>query len=372
MKKYKGALIFSSVVLSAIGLWFLVPWAYARIFILPLKFERLEPGRLSLIGITLVGERIVVSNGVAQLEEGTGNEFSAQTGSVGGIGAPSGTRIPMRGLVGSLQFRPEAVSELVASLNRIDLNDLPPEDAVWTKEAIEKALSGDPDTLRKLERDIGATLEGSPVNEFRRDHLLSGIYIRIPVPVQVPASNGNKTVIGEVTVRYKTRIAQQVASHRLVKDRYEISNASLSAVYDEIAERIEQEGRENVRNSLERLISNERAKELARPAELLLKRVLVLVNETLITGASFSSRVNSEGDTLYTIDFDLATEGKQRLWQYTHLHPGCQLLFVFDGSAIAAPVVQHEMKYSTASITNITDGTTAEEAVKYIQNRKSL
>jgi hypothetical protein len=370
LKKYKSALIFSGVVLLVIGLWFLVPWAYARIFIAPLQFDRLEPGRLNLIGITLVGERIVVSNGVAQLEEGTGHEFSSQTGSIGGIGAPSGTRIPMRGLVGSLQLRPDSVSELVAALNRIDTNEVPPEDAIWTKAAIEKALSGDPVYLRKLERDIGSTLEGAPVEEFRRDVLLSGVYLRVPIPVEVPSSNGHKTVIGEVTIRYKTRIAQQVASHRLVKDRYEISNASLAGVYDEIAEQVKQEGAENVRASLERLISKSRAKELARPAELLLQRVLVLVNENQITDASISSQVTSEGEQRYTVDFDLTQEGKKRLWQYTHLHPGCQLLLVFDGAAIAAPVVQHEMKYSTVSITNIIDGTTAEEAVKYIKDRR--
>jgi hypothetical protein len=63
----------------------------------------------------------------------------------------------------------------------------------------------------------------------------------------------------------------------------------------------------------------------------------------------------------------LNDEGRLRLWQYTRRHPKTQLLFAVDGIAIAAPIVQHEMKYPVAEILNVSDEVDARKAVQVIK-----
>jgi hypothetical protein len=107
---------------------------------------------------------------------------------------------------------------------------------------------------------------------------------------------------------------------------------------------------------------------MAGRAQKVLGEVEVLVTEETIVGAEMEAvpREDGKGD-FYSILLRVAQESRDRLWQSTYRHPASQLLLVSNGVAIAAPVVRHEIKYSTVEITGIAEQQLAEEALAFIE-----
>ena len=127
-------------------------------------------------------------------------------------------------------------------------------------------------------------------------------------------------------------------------------------------------GKEDVAASLRRVFSAEAVSRLAEPVLKVTNEVEVLVTEETIADAKLNAvpREDGKGD-MYSIVLETKGDSRDRLWQYTYRRPGSQLLLVSNGVAIAAPVVRHQIKYSTVEITGISEKKLAEEALRFIE-----
>lgn len=370
LKRNRVGISFVVVGAALFGLYFLWNWAAFSLTVGDKVFPPLEPKKVNLIGIDLAGEKIIVANGIAQLVQDEGGGFESREQDGQPVGA-TGAKIPMAALVSTLQGSAEGLEELVMALNKIEHEILPDERYTWDASDIRKALDGDSALQAKLENDLNTTLSGEPTSTLSRETTFSGIWIRVPISVTVLVANESRTVDSTVALNYTTELVRRVQRHDSVRNKFDVDGSTLSFVYEEVWGSLRGSPAADVRRSLERFIDPERSRTLSSPAERLLARVNVLVTDIEIEGVSLEEfpRADGKGNS-YTINLELNRNGRDRLWQYTRKNPGCQLLFVVDGVAIAAPVVQHEMKYYTAAIKNILEEDLAREAVDLIKNSK--
>ncbi|GIV02510.1 MAG: hypothetical protein KatS3mg015_1340 [Fimbriimonadales bacterium] len=365
-RRYRGAILFTATVLVVLGLWFGGNYLYAEWSVGSVQFEPLQPGRVNLFGVELAGEQIVVANGIAMLVRGGINE-KAKEGEGGEMDTAVGPSIPIKALVGALQGDAERLSELLESLNDLDPASFPPKDVIWEEKDLRAALEWDEALRSKLEYQLGTTLAGAPAPRINLGYLRTGIYVRLEVPVRIKTEGGERTIVGHVRVRYQTRLAQEVLKKPVVGERVEVSNAALYGAVQEVWSEMSKSP-EDVRASLLRILSEDRKKRYAAAAEHLLERVTILVTENQIRDANLTEYPDPVRDrNLYSLQLSLTDEGRLRLWQYTRRHGNPQLLFAVDGVAIAAPIVQHEMKYSVAEILNVSDEVDARKAVQVIK-----
>ncbi|MEW5883715.1 MAG: hypothetical protein AB1725_05780 [Armatimonadota bacterium] len=363
LRRYRGVLTFTLAVLVLLGAWFGGNWLYAEWAVGGMEFEPLEAGRVNLFGIELEGERIIVANGTAMLIRGAGtNERDAATS---GDDA-RGPAVPIRALIGSLNGDEDALSELLESLNDIDPASFPPPDTVWEETQLRAALEGDEELLRRLEHQLGTTLDGEPAERISLANLRAGITVRVPVPVRVPS--GGPEATGVVRVNYRTRLAEEILNNRVIRDAFNPTEAALYGVVREVWAALEKGPRQDVRSDLERLLSQTGKERLARPVESLLARTTILATERQIVDADLREYDDPARDrSLFALRLTLTDDARYRLWKYTRGERGLQLLFAVDGVAVAAPIVQHEMKYSVAEILNVSDEVDARKAVQVIK-----
>lgn len=337
---------------------------------------QIAPGTVNLIGIRLAGEKIVVSNGIASLEQSDTENFGTeerQSGESDVSTGATGSKVPIKALILTLQGEKEGVSELVSAFNKVDYNELPPQSVTWKMTDVEAAIKGDSQKRKLLEADLNTRLDGTPTDQIIKASMRTGIFIRVPVFVEVPTGKSSKSVEGEIVVPFTSELVRRTMNHRLIRDKLDADNSTFLAVYNEVWQGMEVAGnKEDVSGRLRSLYSDSRRIQWVAPVNRLLKRVWVILAEDQITGAELDSlpRSNGEGES-FSVNLDLTTEGRNRLWNYTHRYPSCQLLFVVDGVAIAAPFVKQEMKYSTAVITNISDEDLAKSAVDLINTSKT-
>ncbi len=367
--RLRGGVWFAAGVLALLAIWYGGNELYTKYVILPRKYPRLNPGAINLIGIKVGGYRIKVSNGIATMEEASGMSFSGPGDS---SSAGSGAMIPMKGLIGALMLEPKPTSELIESLAGIKYEIEPIDELMWSAENIKAALQGDAVMKAKLEYDLSTGLDGRALDRVSWKRLGSGIWIRLRVPVKVPSAQGAQTVIGDIRVPYKTRLATRVSSdiRALLQRgrRLEPDRATIESTYAKAANQMNEKSKEAVAGSLGALISVQSIESYARPAENLLGNVVILVTENQITGATLTATPKDQGDgDIYSITLDLTTDSRDRLWQYTYAQPSAQLMLVSNGIAIAAPFVQHEIKYSRVTITGILDEDLANEALSFIK-----
>jgi len=349
---------------------------YTLYVILPKHYPRLTPGKVNLIGIRLSRERLVVSNGAVRLELGGDREFGSDQPQTEDdtsdepIGSSKSGSVPMYAIIGALQMRPQDGSDLVSALAGLDSAEIPPKDLVWTAEDVRKALAGDPVLKPRLEDDLCQALDGGLLPRFRVSRIRSGIFIQLMVPIQVPSEGKPKTLLAPVVVPFSTELTARIRSNRQIQNKYQPSAATWRGVYEEEAANLQKGAHQSPAEQLKKVVDEKSIEAMGEPAGRLLSRIEVLSTEEQITSGTVetSPKPNSSG-TYSTIRLSLTEEGRNRLWQYTFRHPGCQLLFVYDGVAIAAPFVESEMKYSTVAITNVTDEVTAREAVEWINHR---
>ncbi|MCL6624696.1 MAG: hypothetical protein K6T17_08805 [Fimbriimonadales bacterium] len=361
--KLRGGTRFALAVIVILTAAYGVNWLVSEI-VPPKHLATIPPSETAILGMKLRGEKIIVMNGIAHLVYGAGSEYGVDP--TKDLDTATGRKIPLKALVGTLRGEEAGATELVEALSKIERENIPPEEIIWNKADIEKALAGEPQVRAKLERQLNTTLEGKPTPLIIPNYLHSGIYIRLPVPVMIPSSYGGHTVIAYPLLAYRTQLASRTVNHRIIVEKAFPTHADWEGAYEDAWKQLQKEGSpENVAESLRSLISDARARALAKPVEDLLSRVTVLLTEEHIMGAGKKRIRNPEGKGFwYTITLNLNEEGRMRLWRYTHENPGCQLLFVVNGVAIAAPFVKQEMKYSTAEITNITDEDLVDEALR--------
>ncbi len=364
--KWRGGTRFAIAMLVILGTAYGINWLISEI-VPPKDLPPIPPSETALLGVKLKGEKIIVMNGIAHLVFGGGSEYGVSPEKE--LDTATGRKIPIKALVGTLRGEEERATELVEALAKIEREIIPPDEIIWDKAEIEKALAGDPKLRPKLERQLNTTLEGKPTPFIIPNYLHSGIFIRLPVPITIPMPYGGKTVTAHPLLAYRTRLAVRTLNHRIIVEKAFPTNADWEGAYHEAWKQIQEEGSpENVAEALQSLISERKIRSLAKPVEDLLSRVTVLITEEHITGTGKKQVRNPEGKGFwYTITLNLNEEGRNRLWRYTHENPGCQLLFVVNGVAIAAPFVKQEMKYSTAEITNIADEDLVEEALRYLR-----
>jgi hypothetical protein len=368
--KIRTGIWFVIAVAAVIGLWYGGNELYTRLVILPRDYPRLQPGRVSLIGFSVPGYHIVVSNGIARLQVGSASTFVKPLRE-----SAAGTSIPMRGLVGTLRFDPDSAVELVRALNDISYEIEPLPDRIWTKDRIHRAVAEVGEERKKLEYDLATRLDGRGVERVSWDRLTTGIWIEVPVPLRVPSAKGFEIVTAKVLIPFRTRLSMAtennlkrlLARGRLSED-LRPEPQTIAGVYNEALDATEKNGFEDVAASLLGQFSATATTRMAGPAQKVLGEVEVLVTEETIVGAEMEAvpREDGKGD-FYSILLRVAQESRDRLWQYTYRHPASQLLLVSNGVAIAAPVVRHEIKYSTVEITGIAEQQLAEEALAFIE-----
>ncbi len=324
-----------------------------------MKFEAIEPSEVNIVGVDPgAGYYIVVANNMAQLVRGA-NTGSAHEENYD----PESTsaddsekkRVPMRELLESLQGNIKSLGRFVMVMNDLNEEELPPDPALWKAEDLKKALDGDQALLKKLEKDLNVKLDGTPLDAMTVKAVEEGIVIDTPVTVKVQVGHELQSLTARVQESFVPRFIQNL--QRRYQDSKNYTVQTIVGFYGAMAKDVldGKSKKEDVRTALESHISEHRQKMLAERPERILSSARVIVNENQIKKASMTERELSDGRKVYDIDLDLTDEGRDRLWQFSLNRIGAQILFVWNGSAIAAPRVQHELSQSTVTIKGVGD-----------------
>lgn len=368
-------ILIGAVVVMGLG-WF----GYNQItgaMILNEKFTPIKPDRVNIVGIdTSAGYYIIVANQVAQLVLGerSKNFEAPEHGSSGGD-AEKKRRVPIRELLLSLEGDEKALARLVMSLNELSDAELPSYPVIWKAEDMRKALSGDKALRTKLEQDLNVTLEGSPTASLKVSGIQEGIVIESPVSVKVPIE-GKQTVLTAI-IREEFRSRFMAELDNTLSDKKELTPAMITGYYRDAAQKLldNPDRRENVRSTLEGRIDPKRLAQLAELPERVLNSVTVIVNSSLMESATSKEYAASDGKPLFDITVKVTEEGRKRLWQYSKRHVGAQILVVWDGIAVAAPTISHELAFPEVTISQLTDPTLASDTAAAInelaKSRKS-
>ncbi|RYG31756.1 hypothetical protein EON81_22185 [bacterium] len=337
-------------------------------------FSVLTPGRVNLVGIDPgAGYRIIVANSIAQLVETSGGFEGGE--SADGGGATEGSikkRVPMKELLKTLQGDTKATGAFIASMNDIREDDTwPTTRIVWRAEDLRKAIEGGDAPLRKkLEHDLNMRIDGYPLPTLNYNSLEDGIMIDTPVSVTVNLHGKQTVVTGRVQEPYRPRMIKAV--EEAYKDQGDVTRNVQAGYYKMEAEKLleEPEKREKIGETLLARISPKVSEQRAEAPTRLLKFATIVVNDTLIDGASYNSYDGPDGRKRHDIAIDLKDEGRRRLWQFSKKRVGTQLLLVTDGIPISAPRIQHELAQSQMSISRLDDEVLVREAVNMLNEKK--
>lgn len=323
----------------------------------------LRPGKVNLIAISPgQGYRIIVANRVAQIIKGSAEEFEGKGSGEGGAMDANRPKIPMRDFIKSLDGDEEALSKLIIVLGKINVDQLPVVESRWKPDEIERALNGDALLQTKLEREINAKLDGTPLKEVRLSAIESGIVVDCPVEVQVNLDGKKVTKIASVPMNFRTQVAEEV-SKTLEGRGPNVSAAELQGIYLQSIKAVG-EKKEDIRARLTRMINPQTYREqFALEVERLLANATILANETNLRGVGMSSEKTTKDQEIYSIDLTLSPDGQKRLFKASVERSGHQMLFVVDGIAIAAPTIKQQVWLRNISINQLHDGKLVREAV---------
>ena len=347
-------------------------------------YPEIKPGKVTLLGIDAgSGYRIIVANQVASLVQGGKSDLD-----VGDIeradDSESKKKIPLRQMMEILQGNEKYLGRFIMSLNNIKEGGAtwPTNAPEWDAEDIKKALDGDPALVKKLETDINIKLDGTPLNTVRVSSLLNGIIIRLPVPVKVMIEGKERTLVGRVLEPYRPSFSNSV------EDRFKEKNATQDMIRGYYGEEVMKlntsaNSKENVSKSLTARIDPKRAADYGKEPELILSKAHIIVNDDFMQSARYETYDSTNGDKLYRLIINLNNDGRYRVWRYSKLlrqdrykiwefykwQNRGQLLFVVNGTAIAAPWVEHELPQSEVTITRLQDETLVKEAVETINEK---
>lgn len=348
-------------------------------------YVNIPPGKVTLLGIDAgSGYRIIIANQAAQLVQGGKRDLDV--GEIERADEGQGAKkIPIRQMMEILQGNEKDLGRFIMTLNNIKEGGptWPTDAPEWDAEQIQKALNGDAALQKKLESDLNVRFDGTPLDTIRLSALLNGIIIRLPVPVRVMVGNEQRTLVGRVLEPYRPQFTMDV------EDRFKEKNATdamIRGYYREEAMKLQADPakKENVRKALLARIDKKRVEEYRQAPELILSKARIILNENLIESADYEEYESSDGSKLYKINLHLTDEGRYRLWRYSKLlredryriwefykwKDRGQLLFVVNGTAIAAPWVEHELSSRTVTINRLQDLELVKEAVDTINNKR--
>lgn len=337
-----------------------------------LKFDPLPPAAVNIVGIdTGAGYYVIVANNMAHLVRGanTGTQHTEDYNNDSGVDQAEKKRVPMRELLESLQGNEKALGRFIMVMNDINEGEFPAYPNVWKAEDIKKALDGDTELVKKLERDINVKLDGTPLDSLTVKAIEEGIVVDSPVSVMVQVGKERKKLIGRVQESYTPRFILELQKRYQDKAFYNVQ--TIRGFYATMAKDVldGKMAKEDIRGALQSRISESRLQMLAERPEVILKSASVIVNDTLIEKAELNERPLPDGRKVYDIELHLTDEGRMRLWQFSLNKVGSQILVIWDGNAIAAPTVQHELSQSTVTVKGVGDYRLAKSTVDAINNK---
>lgn len=335
------------------------------------EFKPVTPTEVSLIAVSPnSGYRIVVSNSVARLVQG-----SAQFGAPDQRDADAPDEksqqniIPIRDMVNGMKGDADGLSNFVMRLNNLDENDLPPVRHVWTEEMLIKALKGDADLKRKLERQLNVTIKGAPLDQIDRDAMEFGIVLDIVVPIKFKIAGKETTVNAHVLESYRPQFPQVVL--KSLEDDAKVSDESLLAEYLRQSNVMREKNlQENVAESLLSRFTADRLASLAAKPERVLHNTETILTSDHLTSARVESESDNSGTVKYSLQLGVTEEGRMRLWKYSRAQSGYQLLLVSNGVAVAAPRIEGDVFTHELAIRNLTDEPLARQTAELIETLK--
>jgi hypothetical protein len=268
-----------------------------------------------------------------------------------------------------LQGNEKRLGEFIMSVNKLKAEEADlPLAAVWEAPDIEKAIAGDPKMKQKLETDLAMRLDGTPLDTVQDEKgILNGIVLRIPVPVRVMVAGKERRMVGTVIEPYRPRFTEEL-ENRDFAEQQRLTLDTIKGYYRQAAEKVRSGAlkKEDIAAALKAKISPARIQELASAPTEILSKAKIILNENFMESARVVSGAGDSEKPEFNLVMNLTDEGRRRLWQYSKLRKGSQLLFVVNGMAIAAPVVSAEIPQSDVTITNLPDGDIAKDAVETI------
>ncbi len=339
------------------------------------------PGAINIVGIEPgAGYKVIVANQMAQLVETqggfaasdtAGQDSNADSDSDANDGAIK-KRVPVREMLGSLKGDTKDLSSFVMIMNDMQENDTWPSVRIlWTSQDIKKVLAGDKALQAKMVRDLNMQLDGTPLSVLRFASLENGIIVQSEVPVRVNVGGKMETLVAEVQQPYKPRMLKAVEAQYSEKGT-KVDRTMQAGYYKSEAEKVlaGKSSKENIRASLQELISPSLAAQRAEAPQRILASARPIVNENFVTGASYSGYDTTRGK-MYDLTVNLTDEGRMRLWAYSRNKVGSQLLLCSDGVAIAAPKIRHELSEGELTITQMENERLVKDAVDSLNQHSS-
>ncbi|MFY9233208.1 MAG: hypothetical protein WAO58_01990 [Fimbriimonadaceae bacterium] len=345
------------------------------------RFEPIEPGRITLLGLRAGGPyKIVVQNRIAilQIVDEDDSQFGKPEEESENLERSENVqgkrRVPIRELLGTLQGDEKALSRFVTIMNDVQDVDMPSVLVYWEADDIKKALDGDKVLRTKLEDAIGMDLDGRPLGKLKVGSLLNGIVIKVPVKVDVPVGGQIRTMTGYVDKPFRSQFSREIERFLQEKGMRGDDRAALRAAIVQKAADIGKGRGEDISGALRRIIDENAAQGYAAPVKKVLGRAFVVLNDKFMEGADLTGYDSSDGKKYFTLRLQLSDEGTRRLWKYSREHIGNQLLLVKDGVAIAAPMIKHELRDGNVDVTQLQEETLAQETADLLnqlnQDRK--
>ncbi|MBI5708411.1 MAG: hypothetical protein HZC36_15620 [Armatimonadetes bacterium] len=334
------------------------------------EYPPIAPGTVNLLGVdTRAGYHIVVANRVAQLVMGSSGQFAAPEQREENSEDGTKKRVPIRELLGSLSGDLKALSAFVMKLNDIKEEDFSPVAVVWTMEDLERAMAGDKALQTKLETDLNVKLDGTPLSVVNPNALEAGILIDMPVEIALNEKGkaAGKKLVARLREPYQPRFTQLVHKHYEEKTQ---TREMVLGYYREEAQRIlnGEERPEDIASSLKGRYAAGRRSGYAEAPERILNSVEVIVNDSLMGESQVTKAVNDSGKPLFNLNIDLKGDGRNRLWKYSRGKVGTQLLLVWNGVAVAAPAIEHELSGGQVTITQMEDEEIVNQVAKAIKS----
>ena len=337
------------------------------------------PDKISLVGLDReAGVKIIVANRVAQVVEGGSGKFGADASSDGG-GATKGAftkRIPIKELLAIFAGDSAAVGKFVMIMNDKREDDTwPTQRIVWKAEDLVKAFAGDKPLRNKLENDLNAKIDGTPLKSLNLRSFYNGIIIDKPVYVEVLENGQPRKVQGRVQEPYKPRF---IAELNKEVENVNIDEAGLAGRYaNKIGPILRGEPSpkgstyvENIQKTITGLLSKDNSARLEESPNNLLRHAHVIVNSSMITSAESIPGEGAQAGK-WTLKIRLNEEGRKRLWKFS-AEPnriGSPLLFIVNNVPIAAPQIQHELSQGELVITQLEDEGLVEDATNLINKK---
>ncbi|RYG45611.1 hypothetical protein EON79_12225 [bacterium] len=360
---YKIALGFG-VVLAA---YYLVLPAINTMRVRAIQAPPIAPDRIVMLGLAPSAGKIIVANNVAQVVENPQGNFGGTESA--GEGATSGAvskRLPIQDMLGALAGNGKSLGAFVMKMNDVYTNDesWPTEEVAWSADRLRKALDGDPKERAALEHDLNTTLDGQPLRQLSTRALYNGIIVETPVTVVTEVDGQKRNVTGTFQTPYKPSLLARLDKSLSTRA---VTESELANEYGAVARRVldGEEKPEDVRKTLEGLLDPAVTAARIAPVERLLQKTSVVVNSRMIAGAQYAARQTNDG-TVYDLTIRLTDDGRNRLWKYSHDRVGTQILLVADGTAIAAPLISHELSQGELVISQMRDETLVKDAVETI------